>query len=147
MTNTTKSILDEIANETKAADDSPPDFVEVDGVKYYRDAQTAAANNRTKKLWQDPRRPLEPPKEIEVEQVAINVAPYASEIRLDGVIFLAGRVYDFPVAQAATVREIIQNTWRHEASTGGAYSHGTMGSVRGSQMQAGVLAGGGIRYA
>lgn len=139
-------ILKEIAAETEKAA-TQPDFVDIDGVRYYKDSALAAANNRRKAEWRNPRRPLDPPQNIEVEQVAINLAPYAAEIRLDGVIYLAGRVYDFPLPVAASVREIISRTWQHEASTGGAYSHGTASGVRGSQSQSGVLAGGGVRFA
>jgi hypothetical protein len=138
-------LLKEIADESvKAAAEGPPDFVEVEGVRYYRDPVLAAANNRVKKAWRNPR--TQEVDEIEVEQIAINLAPYASEIRLDGVIYCAGRVYDFPVAVASSVREIIWRTWQHEASTGGAYSNGAVSGVRGSSQQSGILAGGGVRF-
>lgn len=145
MAKNPNDILKEIASETKAAE-TPPDFVEVGGVKYYRDAQTAAANNRTKKLYRYPRPMKDRPAEevIEVETIAIAVAPYADRITLDGVQYMAGAVYDFPLPQAAVIREVIQRTWQHEASTGGAYSYGTSAGVRRGS-DAGV--GGGIRFA
>ena len=59
-----------------------------------------------------------------LESVLVNVAPHADRITLDGVIYLANRSYDVPKATADTMRDIISNTWRHEAQTGGAYSFG-----------------------
>lgn len=137
-----QSVLDEINKELNQAENKTPDFVEIEGVKYFRDrVQAQDPNRKTKKLWTNPRRPADPPIEVELEQVAINVAPYADRIVLDSVIYLAGRVYEVPLAQAATIREICSRTWQHEASTGGAYSNG-QGSVRGSVSQSGVMAPG-----
>lgn len=148
MARTAKSdnILDQIkqdlaAAETEVAGGEAPAFVEIGGVRYYKEQAQAAAPRAVRKLWRNPRKPNDAPVEMEVEQVAINVAPYADRITLDGVIYLAGRVYEFPTHIAQTVREICYRTWQHEASTGGAYTNGTQ-SVRGSAGQVGVMAPG-----
>lgn len=141
----TTDILKAIADETAAAAgpaEGPADYVDIDGVRYYREPAKAAQFNREKKLYRNPRKPNEAPQEIEIERVAINVAPYADRITLDGVIYLAGQVYEVPVPVAITIREIISRTWQHEASTGGAYSNGATMGVRGSQGQVGHLASG-----
>lgn len=138
-------ILKDIQNELKdePAKAETPDFVEIDGVKYFRDkAQASDPNRKVTKLWTNPRFPNREPEMRELEQVAINVAPYADRITLDSVIYLAGRVYEVPVEVAATIREICARTWAHESSTGGAHSHGTNKSVRGSSSQIGAMAPG-----
>lgn len=143
MTRTPKSdILAEIVNDVAKAQAEAPAFVEIGGVKYFRDqVQAADPNRRVKKPYRNPKRPQDEPVEMELEQVLINVAPYADGITLDSVKYFAGRIYEVPVEVARTMRDICQQTWRHESSTGGAYTNGNH-SVRGSASQVGVIAPG-----
>jgi hypothetical protein len=54
------------------------------------------------------------------EEVVINVAGHSDKIRLDGKIFWQGHSYTLPASVAASIRDIMQCTWNHEWSCGGA---------------------------
>ena len=98
------------AAEADAADEpvEKPDHVDIDGVRYYRSKAAAAP-------------PVQRNKDGEIIlPVTINLAPHAPHIRLDNRLYFNGYTYHFTEKQAATINEIMFNTWRHERATGGA---------------------------
>lgn len=58
---------------------------------------------------------------LEEEQVdiIIDLAPYETRILLDNVAYMHGRTYTVPASKAAVMREIMQNTWRHQSEIDG----------------------------
>lgn len=101
---------DDLLAQLQAAADAeaavePPDFVDVDGVRFWRTPQVAG-----------PRKP----DKAGFEYVTINVAPHARDITLDGVKYFHGFTYEVEAARVPTFLEIMHNTWRHERATGGA---------------------------
>jgi len=54
-----------------------------------------------------------------IESVYIDLAPYAGEIRLDGVIYHQGRTVDVRASVADVMREMMQATWRHQSIVDG----------------------------
>lgn len=99
-----------------------PDYVDIDGTRYYRTKAAAAepVQRNTK-------------GEI-VVPVTINIAPHAPHIRIDNRIYFNGYTYLFTEAEAASIRECMHNTWRHERATGGA--NVALGSSRNLEMNA-----------
>jgi len=120
------NIFDELNAQIKAAEGKIPDTFEVGGVRYKREGAPTVRGPVVKK-WKNPRTQKE--EEREVESVTIDVAPHADRITLDGVIYLANRTYEVPTETARTMRDVIAQTWKHEAQTGGANSYNA-GSVR-----------------
>lgn len=84
----------------------PPDTVEIDGVTYYRQQQAASTERK--------------PDRDGYSFVTINLAPHASEIRIDSRIYFHGFTYEIRDEQVASFNEIMYRTWQHERSTGGA---------------------------
>jgi hypothetical protein len=50
----------------------------------------------------------------EVELIQIDLAPHSSNITIDGHIYYHGLSYKFTQAQAATIKDIMSQSWRHE---------------------------------
>ncbi len=119
-----KDVFAEINAAIKANGGAVPDTFTIEGETFTRLPQTAQSGPR-KKLWKNPRTGVE--TEEMIESVLIAVAPYADRIVMDRVIYLANRSYEMPKAKADSVRDMIAQTWRHEAQTGGAYSFGAQG--------------------
>jgi hypothetical protein len=108
-----KRTSDDLLASIQAAADAeaavePPDTVEIDGVTYYRQ-QMAPAERK--------------PDREGYSFLTVNLAPHASEIRIDGVIYFHGYTYEVKDAQLQTFYEIMHRTWQHERSTGGANIH------------------------
>lgn len=61
--------------------------------------------------------------EEQLEPLLIDLAGHSSRITLDGIVYMHGHTYYFTQAQRATVLEIMQRTWTHEAEVGGANSN------------------------
>lgn len=120
-------IFKDLNEQIKKAEGNIPDTVTIGGQTFRREGAPAKPPGPVKKLWKNPRTGKQ--SEQEVETVLINVAPYADRIILDGVHYLANRTYEMPKAVADTVRDLISQTWKHEAQTGGANSYNA-GSVR-----------------
>lgn len=114
-----KDIFAELNEQIKNG--NTPDTFTIGGETFSR-VRARPGDAPVKKLWKNPRTGVE--TEELVESVTINVAPHADRVILDGVNYLAGRTYDMPKAKADSVRDIIAQTWKHEAQTGGAYSYG-----------------------
>ena len=126
MTADNKDIFKELNEQIKKAEGVIPDTFTVGGQVFRREG-TKAPGGPVRKSWRHPR--TGKITEEEVENVLIAVAPHADRVTLDGVIYLANRTYDMPIAVARTVRDIIAQTWKHENQTGGANSYNA-GSVR-----------------
>jgi hypothetical protein len=94
-------------------EDAAPDFIEVDGIKYYRRKAEPPLYNSEK------------PEGIQpgYTRIVINIAPHAPNIRLDNVIYFANMEYDVRDDQVQTFMEIMARTWYHEKATGGANSN------------------------
>lgn len=124
-----KSIFAELNEQIKAAEAAGaqlPDTFTVAGETYQRrgaPAGAAAPKRGAFAKGKDVR------ADVELVNVTINVAPHSDRIVYNGTIYLANRTYEVPVDLAATLRDIISQTWKHEYSTGGANSYGA-GSVR-----------------
>lgn len=58
---------------------------------------------------------------LEMTEVLIDVPGYTNYIMVDGRIMNQGEVVKVPSHTAAAIREIVQNSWRHERSNGGAH--------------------------
>lgn len=125
----TKDIFQELNQAIKANDGVMPDRFTVDGQTFERKRQQAG-DAPVMKTWKNPKTGKE--TEELVETIFINVAPHSDRIIIDGTHYLANRTYEVPKALADTMRDIISQTWKHEAQTGGAYSYGA-GSVRNPQ--------------
>jgi hypothetical protein len=91
------------------ANEAVPDFVDINGVRYYRHVDSSSPV--------DPLKADAPPG---FTKIVINIAPYAKEIRIDNRLFIHGRAYLVPDEKVQTFLEIMQRTWAHERSTGGA---------------------------
>lgn len=61
-------------------------------------------------------------KGSDLVSVTINLAPHAPYITLDGRMFYHMATYSLSRAQAASVNEIMERTWRHEEEIGGVNS-------------------------
>lgn len=125
-----KDLLSEIQDEAEKLQTDPPDFVEIDGVKYYRQAPVQADPGkvfksyvkRTKVYDRAAKEWVWEEEETEgyFERILINIAPHASDIKLDGRIYFANFTYEFHESVAPTIRDIMARTWDHERATGGA---------------------------
>ncbi len=51
--------------------------------------------------------------------IVIDLAPYCSEIRIDGVIYFQGHRYTVREGAAAGIAEIMANTWKHQSEIDG----------------------------
>lgn len=122
-----KDIFAELNAQIKAAEGTIPDTLTIGGQTFRRDGAPPQPRGPVRKLYKNPRTGKQ--TEEDLESVLINVAPYADRIILDGVHYLANRTYEVPKAVAATMRDSISQTWKHEAQTGGANSYNS-GSVR-----------------
>ena len=120
----TKDIFQELNAAIKANDGVVPDRFTVDGQTFVR-TQPRPGEGAVKKMWKNPKTQIE--TEEFVESVFISLAPHSDRIVLDSVIYLANRTYEVPKRVADTMRDVIANSWRHEAQTGGAYSFGASG--------------------
>lgn len=120
-------IFKELNAQIKAAEGTIPDTFTVGGQVYSRVGAPPASSRRRRGQYKHPK--TGKVSEEDLESVLINVAPHADRITLDGVIYLANRSYDVPAAVATTIRDIVAQTWKHEAQTGGANSYNA-GSVR-----------------
>ena len=120
-----KDVFAELNAAIKANEGKVPDTFTIDGHTFQRTSTVNAGP--TKKEYRNPK--TQKVTEEFLEPVTINVAPYADRITLDGVHYLANRTYELPVAVATSIRDICNQTWKHEAQTGGANSYGA-GSVR-----------------
>lgn len=121
-----KSIFAELNAQIKAAsgeDGKLPDTFTLDGETYQRRGAKPPAKRGKFAKGRDIR------EDVELVSMTINVAPHSDRIIYNGTIYLANRTYDVPVDLAATLRDVISQTWKHENSTGGANSYGA-GSVR-----------------
>ena len=101
---------DELLQQIQAAAEAdvnvePPDTVEVDGITYYRQQAVPAERK---------------PDRIGYSFFTPNLAPHASEIRIDGRIYFHGFTYEIRDDQVQTFSEICYRTWQHERATGGA---------------------------
>jgi hypothetical protein len=110
MASPKKRTSDDLLASIQAAADAeaaidPPDTVEIDGVTYYRQ-QTAPAERK--------------PDREGYSFVTINLAPHASDIRIDNRIYSHGFTYEIRDEAVQTFNEIMFRTWQHERSTGGA---------------------------
>lgn len=106
-----ESIRQAGAAEAMVEEKDKPDFVMVEGVKYYRARPVAQT---------DPGKP-EGIKDGHT-RIVINVAPHAANIRIDNRLYFANMEYDVRDDQVSTFMEIMQRTWEHERATGGANS-------------------------
>ena len=106
--------------EVAAADEAPPDHIEINGVTYYRTAPAAAPTA----IDPDP----------EIESVVIDLAPHAKEVMINGVKYMNGYVYKVSRDLARVLRDIAYKTWQHEKQTGGAFMN--MPSARNVHMSA-----------
>ena len=74
----TANILDEIAREAAAEPEAAapsPDFVDIGGVRYFKDkVQASDPQRRVKKAYVNPKRPMDAPVEMELEQVTCPVS-------------------------------------------------------------------------
>lgn len=122
-----KTIFDELNAAIRANEGNVPDRFTINGETFQR-VGLQAQDGPVKKKWKNPKTQKE--TEELVESVTIAVAPYADRIVLDGIHYLANRTYEVPTAMACAIRDIVAQTWRHEAQTGGAYSYGSTSSVR-----------------
>ncbi len=100
------------AAEAMIDEKDKPDFVMVEGVKYYRAKPVIST---------DPAKP-QGIKDGHT-RIVINVAPHAANIRIDNRIYYANMEYDVRDDQVPTFMEIMQRTWEHERATGGANSN------------------------
>lgn len=57
--------------------------------------------------------------EEEIEEIFIDLAPYADRLMLDGVVYFNGRTVRVRKGQADVMREMIQATWRHQSVVDG----------------------------
>lgn len=137
-----KSIFKELNEQIKKTEGAIPDTLTIGGQTFRRVGAPPGPIKRLGK-WKNPRKPNEEPVECELESVLINVAPHADRIILDGVHYLANRTYEVPLATAATMRDIISQTWKHEHQTGGANSYNA-GPARNPAYAASL--GGGVGY-
>ena len=54
----------------------------------------------------------------EIVSVQIDVPGFAKDIRIDGVVYQQGEIREFTVKQAASIRDIMGNMWKHESTVG-----------------------------
>lgn len=108
------AMADAIERSARAAEEVPeeerPDFIEVDGVKYYRRQAEPTIYDSGK------------PEGIKdgFTRIVINIAPHAPHIRLDNRLYYPNMEYDVRDDQVQTFMEIMARTWYHERATGGA---------------------------
>ncbi len=104
-----------LAAQAEAAipEEEKPDFVDIDGVRYYRKKPVA--------VNYDPMKPAG--TKTGFSRIVINIAPHAPNIRLDNVIYYAGMEYEIADDRIPTFLEIMARTWDHERSTGGAMTN------------------------
>ncbi len=121
------SIFDELNKQIKAANGELPDTFTAGGETYVRRGSAAKPVVKRGK-WAKGRDVRE--GEVELVSVTINVAPHSDRIVYNSTIYLANRTYDVPVDLAATLKDIISQTWKHEHQTGGANSYLATGGVR-----------------
>jgi molecular chaperone GrpE (heat shock protein) len=57
--------------------------------------------------------------EEELEEIFIDLAPYADRLMLDGVVYFNGRTHTVRKGVADVMREMIQATWRHQSIVDG----------------------------
>jgi len=55
--------------------------------------------------------------------VTIDLAEFANEIRIDGVVYQQGMTYTFPASQAIVVMHMMQQTFKHEREINGKSEH------------------------
>jgi hypothetical protein len=120
---TKKNFFQELNQQIKAAGGAVPDTITIGGETFQRRGTAPKPKRGDWSKGKDVR------KDVELVSITINVAPHSDRVVYNGVIYLANRTYDVPVDLAATLRDIISQTWKHENSTGGANSYGA-GSVR-----------------
>ena len=128
----TKDVFAELNAAIKANEGIVPDRFTMGGETFVR-VQQRPGDGPQKKLWKNPKTGKE--TEEDIETVLVNVAPHSDRIILDGVHYLANRTYEVPSRVAATMRDIIAQTWKHENATGGAYSYGA-GAARNTRAAA-----------
>lgn len=119
-----KSVFSELQAQIKAASGELPDTFTVGGETYQRRGAVPKPKRGDFNKGRDSR------KDVELVSMTINVAPHADRVVYNGTIYLANRTYEVPVDLAATLRDVISQTWKHEQSTGGANSYGAGSSVR-----------------
>ncbi len=83
-----------------------------------QELKDAEAARILKEYEKDVRRRLVP--EEELIPVLIDVAGHADRITIDGTQYFQGVTYSVPQVKAATIREIMARTWKHEREIGGA---------------------------
>jgi hypothetical protein len=54
-----------------------------------------------------------------VEDIYIDLAPYADRIMIDGIIYFQGHTKTVPRGRAEVIREMMQATWRHQSIVDG----------------------------
>lgn len=59
-------------------------------------------------------------KDLQLEDVLIDLPGHSVHIMIDGTMFLHGFVYEVNSLQGATIREMLQRAWDHEDEIGGA---------------------------
>jgi len=55
--------------------------------------------------------------------ITIDLAEFANDVRLDGVIYQQGMTYTFPASTAQYVLHMMQNTFKHEREINGKSEH------------------------
>lgn len=115
------SILESInkpAAKSAGAETEKPDYIDIDGVRYYREK---------------PQMEVVDPMKVDVtrpgySRIVINVAPHSKEIKIDNRIFSAGHVYEIRDDQVQTFVEVMARTWQHERAVGGANTNAMVGA-------------------
>jgi hypothetical protein len=120
-------ILDQIngagsdSPEPPAADEKP-NFIEVEGVRYYREGT---------------RQVLDPfkagVKHEGYSRITINIAEFAEFIFIDGRKYWANHIYEIRDERLPTFLEIMARTWWHERATQGSNTNRMVGA-RNTQM-------------
>lgn len=103
------------------------DFTDAELEAIREQAKTQIAEQRKKKAARDllerfkeeELAALEPAHEM--VDVLIDVPGYTQYIMVDGRIMNQGEIISVPRHMAESIREIVQNAWRHERSNGGAH--------------------------
>lgn len=54
-----------------------------------------------------------------MEDIFIDLAPYADRLMIDGVIFFQGQTKTVRASQAEVIRDMMQATWRHQSIVDG----------------------------
>ena len=86
--------------------------------KVQEDLKKKASQDALSHFLKEEQKMLDP--EEEMVKILIDVPGYADRITLDNQIFMHGVEYTVSRRQAETMREIMQNAWRHERTIGGA---------------------------